>query len=454
MGGSEFGGDKILFPMNKKEFLTAFFSRMNGEGIDYFVYGSYLALPDDTGGSDIDMVVAEQDFPKVREILRTLTNGTGASLVSGYANANAKFYRFLFFPQSFGIQLDIFYKGLCYRGVEYYPMHLMKERIIEYRGIKVLDIKKGYYVDYIKEVLHLGKTKEKYLKAFLAEIATDKEYYRKELTDLYGEDAARLVFDNLTEEKQIKVQRELQRLLQKKVLRGNRLRSFLLHFGLLKRLFGKRPGYVIVVEGTDGSGKSFIINSITPVLNEAFHNGVVYNHLRPNAIPDLGVLLGKKKKEEAVTVCTDPHGQKQSGLIGSLVRWGYYMIDYTFGYLKTVWPQIHTRSKVYIFDRYYYEFYLDQKRSRTNLPLSLVKVGEWFLPKPDLILCLGGDPAKIYARKPETSLQEVERQTALLQDFCRRRSNAVWVDTTLKPEESISKAMEAIYNMMNKRFSL
>ena len=440
--------------MNKKEFLTSFFSRLNGEGVDYFVYGSYLSLPDDTGGSDIDMVVSEQDFPKVRSVFRSLTEGTDVSLVSFYANANAKFYRFLFFPQSFGVQIDIFYKGLCYKGVEYYPMRLMRERVITYNDIKVLDIKKGYYVDYIKEVLHLGRAKEKYLKAFLAEIDTDREYYRKELTNLYGAEVARLVFDNLTEEKQKNIQKPLQHLLQKAVLQGKQLRSSWRTLTLLKRLFGKRPGYVIVVEGTDGSGKSFIINSVTPILNEAFHNGVVYNHLRPNAIPDLGVLLGKKEKEEGVTVCSDPHGQKQSGLVGSLVRWGYYMIDYTLGYLKTVWPQIHTKSKVYIFDRYYYEFYLDQKRSRTNLPQWVVKLGELFLPKPDLILCLGGDPAKIYARKPETSLEEVTRQTNALRAFCNQRPNAVWVDTTLQPEESISLAMGAIYNMMNKRFEI
>lgn len=440
--------------MNKKEFLTSFFSRLNGEEVDYFVYGSYLSLPDDTGGSDIDMVVSEQDFPKVRSVIRSLTEGTGVSLVSFYTNANAKFYRFLFFPQSFGVQIDIFYKGLCYKGVEYYPMRLMRERIITYNDIKVLDIKKGYYVDYIKEVLHLGRAKEKYLKAFLEEIDTDRDYYRKELTDLYGAEVARLVFDNLSEEKQKSIQKPLQRLLRKAVLNGKQLQSSWRTLTLLKRLFGKRPGYVIVVEGTDGSGKSFIINSVTPILNEAFHNGVVYNHLRPNAIPDLGVLLGKKEKEEGVTVCSDPHGQKQSGLVGSLVRWGYYMIDYTFGYLKTVWPQIHTKSKVYIFDRYYYEFYLDQKRSRTNLPQWIVKFGELFLPKPDLILCLGGDPAKIYARKPETSLEEVTRQTNALHAFCDQRPNAVWVDTTLQPEESISLAMGAIYNMMNKRFEI
>ena len=439
--------------MNKKVFLSAFFQTMNEEGVDYFVYGSYLALPEDTGGSDIDMVVEEKDFAKVSRILDSLTRNSGVSKVSYYANANAKFYRFLSFSKSFGVQLDIFYKGLCFQGIEYYPMKLMRERIIEYNGIKVLDINKGYYVDFIKEVLHLGEAKEKYLKAFIEEIKRDEHHYREELSSLYGEETMRLVFDNLSEDKLPSVEKRLQRMMQKKVMKGHRWKNLLLRLLLLKRLFGIRPGYVIAVEGTDGSGKSFIINSITPVLNEAFHNGVVYNHLRPSAIPDLGVVLGKKKKEDEVVICTDPHGQKQSGLIGSLIRWGYYMIDYTFGYLKKVWPQIHTKSKVFIFDRYYYEYYLDQKRSRTNLPHWIIRFGELFLPNPDLILCLGGDPVKIYDRKPETSLDEVKRQTEALKKFCRERKNAVWIDTTVLPEESVKAALGACYEVMSKRFN-
>ena len=329
----------------------------------------------------------------------------------------------------------------------------MRERVIEYNGIKVLDIKKGYYVDYIKEVLHLGKAKEKYLKAFIEEIKRDEEYYREELSSLYGEKTVQLVFDNLSEDELPSVEKQLQRMIRKRVMKGHRWKNIWLRMLLLKRLFGKRPGYVIAVEGTDGSGKSFIINSITPVLNEAFHNGVIYNHLRPNAIPDLGVLLGKKKKEDEAVVCTDPHGQKPSGLVGSLIRWGYYMIDYTFGYMKKVWPQIHTKSKVFIFDRYYYEYYLDQKRSRTNLPQWVIRFGELFLPNPDLILCLGGDPEKIYARKPETSLEEVKRQTDVLKNFCGERKNAVWIDTTIQPEESVKAALGACYDMMSKRFN-
>jgi thymidylate kinase len=74
------------------------------------------------------------------------------------------------------------------------------------------------------------------------------------------------------------------------------------------------------------------------------------------------------------------------------------------------------------------------------------------VPKPDLIICLGGDPHKIYERKPETSIEEVTRQIDALNTFCMKKKNAVWVDTTQPIEKSVNDVMAAIVEMMSKRF--
>lgn len=203
--------------------------------------------------------------------------------------------------------------------------------------------------------------------------------------------------------------------------------------------------------GTDGSGKSTIINAVTPLL-ESECSCVKYEHLRPNYMPSLGVALHKRTQEEEDErgPVTDPHSLPPSGFLGSLFRLGYYMIDYTWGYYKKVY---HSKDMVWIFDRYFYDFMLDQRRARLNLPNCFLKLCSFFVPNPDLILCLGGDPKKIYERKPETSLEEVTRQTNVLKRFCNKRKNAVWVDTTLAPEVSIRLAKEAILDMLSKRFN-
>lgn len=437
--------------MTKETFLASIFAELNKHEVDYFVYGSYKSLPIDTDGSDIDMVVAEKHILIFEATLKSIYNDNNVSLASYYTNSTTKFYRFI--TTNWGVQIDVFYKELSYRGVPYFPTEKLRKDIILHNNlVYALNEQKGFYVDYFKEIIHNGKVKEKYVLALLNALECRKDDIIQEVIELYGEEAGSLIERNSTIDGLSKIGKALQRLMKKHILGKHPWTVYRDRFQSLTRLFMPRPGYVIVVEGTDGSGKSTIINHISPILNECFHRYVFYSHLRPKAIPDLGVILGKKSADEPEHVNSDPHGQKQSGILGSLIRWGYYMIDYTFGYLKKVCIQIHSKSKVFIFDRYYYDYYIDQKRSRTKLPNWILRFGEMLIAKPDLILCLGGDPEKIYARKPETSLQEVERQTNVLKHFCETHQNAVWIDTTTTIEQSCDDAMQAIVSMMSKRF--
>jgi hypothetical protein len=86
------------------------------------------------------------------------------------------------------------------------------------------------------------------------------------------------------------------------------------------------------------------------------------------------------------------------------------------------------------------------------LPRGWARFWSWFIPKPDLILCLGGNSEKIYARKPETSLDEVKRQVAALKTFCDGNRRAVWIDTTTSVEESMDAALAAITQRMSRRY--
>ena len=87
---------------------------------------------------------------------------------------------------------------------------------------------------------------------------------------------------------------------------------------------------------------------------------------------------------------------------------------------------------------------IDPRRCAVRLPRGWARFWSWFIPKPDLILCLGGDPEKIYARKPETSLEEVRRQVGELKKFCDGNKRAVWIDTTVSVEESSYQTLKAI----------
>jgi thymidylate kinase len=203
----------------------------------------------------------------------------------------------------------------------------------------------------------------------------------------------------------------------------------------------------IVFLGTDGSGKSTIIDAVIPAIKEKYNISVQYEHLRPNYIPSLAVLLGKrtKEKEAAITKVEDPHSEKPSGFLGSLFRLSYYFLDYTWGYYR----KIYKSSGIWIFDRYYYDYMLDPRRGRINLPQWIIRFYVLFIPSPDLIFCLGTDAEKIHKRKPELPLNEVKRQISALYEFSTNYKNAVWIDTGCSIEESVNNTMSVINSYLN-----
>ena len=439
--------------VTKEEFLRQLFGRFESEHLDYFVMGEYLALPVDTDGSDIDILVSSSDADTLQILMMEIATDNGLVLASNYKNDDVVMYRFI--TSDWGVQIDILVGGVFYRGTPYYPLHRLKNHIVLHNGIRVLERQYGFYFDFFKEMLHKGHAKPKYCEAFLSAVKEDAEKVKEEVTFCYSLATWNMVSQLHSAEQLNSSGRQIRSLLLQSMKSTSFfMRKIVYQCKRLGRLFQPRPGYVIVVEGTDGSGKSAIINAITPWLNEGFHNSVVYSHLRPHLLPDIAVLFGKRDANEKVEVVNHPHAGTTSGFAGSLVRWLYYMHDYTWGYLIKVWSHIRIRSYVYIFDRYYYDYYIDPRRSSTKLPYQILRLGEFVIPNPDIILCLGGDPEKIYARKPETSLEEVTRQTKELKRFAAKRNNAYWIDTTKLMEESVYDAKSAIFDVLSKRFQV
>lgn len=435
--------------MKCNNFVGKFFSEMNSNGIRYAVLRNYEYLPESCGGSDLDIFVSSKDIAKLGEILSKVSNSLNASLVSHTASNACPKHCYLNTEE--GIQMDIFVGAITYKTYVIVSEETIEENTRIYNGIKVLDDSLSNIIAFIKEILNNGKCKDKYI----VPVAENKEKYdrnslAKNLT-AFDDKFIDTLYESIKSDK-LKESILLLTDLGRKGIKRKSSKNISTFLSKILRLF-KQPGYTIAVLGTDGSGKSFTINSITPVLNEAFHNGIRYEHMRPNYLPSLAVAMGKKKADEPTGVCSNPHGSKPSGFIGSLIRLTYYWIDYTWGYFKKVFLDKAFKTHVWIFDRYYYDYYIDQRRARLNLPNWLLKFYGFFVPAPDLTICLGGDPEKIYARKPETSLEEVKRQTEVLKEFASTHKKAVWVDTTTTPEESIKAAMDAIVKMMSKRFA-
>lgn len=436
----------------EKDFLASWFSILNHNNIRYAILRNYHTLPESCGGSDIDIWVKKEDYKNFVRITNDCAIANEGVLASYIPNDICP--RIIYQAYGWGIQLDVHIGVAIHRGVPYINDKIIEEHVVEYNNIKVLSKEIDILISFLKEILNNKKCKEKYCIQAAELIDTTNKADIHDFLRAFSQNTRYRIIEVLKNRDFSKdTIQKLGTLCSKDIQSfGSKIKYRMNQLKKITRIF-KQPGYTIAFLGTDGSGKSTVINAITPILNEAFHNGIRYEHMRPNHLPSLAVFMGKKKSDEPATVCSNPHGSKPAGLAGSLLRISYYMLDYTWGYFRKVFLDKAFKTHIWIFDRYYYDYLIDPRRGRISLPKWFLKFYGFFVPTPDLILCLGGDPEKIYARKPETSLEEVTRQTKVLKKFCDSNKKAVWVDTTTTPQESIDTAMKAIQEMMRKRFA-
>ena len=442
-------------------FLKALFCALNDKGIVYAVARRMPSLPLSLDGSDLDIMTQSMDdleklFAEVKTVatqnsggVTTLfkgdyaTFGSARAIVASLAGRTDK-------GCWWGLHIDM-YVGADFHGLPYMSVKmLMDERHLVDGAYWCL----GGLSDvsnFVKEILHNGRMKKNYRELAQIAYSQDRTSARHALVPYFGREVQyieKILFGLGSADDFSRARRILRRSLVRNAgfwtvlgCRGANI------FFRLMRLFSP-PGFFVAVLGTDGSGKTTLINAVTPFLERMTHLKVDYHHLRPGLLPSLSRLVGKPQAKGPVTA---PHGGKPAGRVSSLVRFSYYLLDYTIGYFLKIYLAKVKRSAIIISDRWYYEYLIDPRRCAVQLPACLPRLVALFIPKPNLILCLGGAPEKIYARKPETSLEEVRRQVAALRKFCDGNPRAVWIDTTTTLESSVDAALSAILARLRAR---
>lgn len=437
--------------MNINPITESLFECLNSDGITYCVLRNYEFLPHSTGESDLDIWIKGCEYSRFLKALSRVCEKTGARLVSYKEDSRCP--QFAMCTYLFGLQIDTHVGIANVRGAAYMDESLIESHILQFNGVSILAPEMDALMCFLKETLNNRYCRvplyEKARKALSEKSHVEMDEYLRAFSPKMRFRIAELIQKGSYDKHSIAaIGREAAADLQTFSIRLN---YCLRQIGKFRRFL--RPlGYSIAFLGTDGSGKSTIIEAITPILSQAFHKGVRYEHMRPNWLPSLAVALGKRKSDAPQSVCSDPHGGHPSGFLGSLLRISYYWIDYTFGYLFKVFPDKSVKNHVWLFDRYYYDCLFDPQRSCIKLPRWVLKLYVFFVPKPDLIVCLGTKAETIIARKQELPLEEVRRQVEDLRHFAFGNPRAIWVDTGCNLQESTRKVMNAILDMMSHRF--
>ena len=180
-------------------------------------------------------------------------------------------------------------------------------------------------------------------------------------------------------------------------------------------------GLFLSISGPDGSGKTTVIDQVISQFNRVYGKANIhYAHFRPTVLPRIAEVAKKARALDQVDEDYDrPHRANPSGLGGSLLRLGYYGLDFLFGYFRSVRP-ILQRREVMLFDRYFYDMIADSFRSRISLPMRLLRMVGCVLPLPHYAFFIEVDPKEIHRRKQELTRERIVELNDRYGDLARR----------------------------------
>jgi thymidylate kinase len=195
---------------------------------------------------------------------------------------------------------------------------------------------------------------------------------------------------------------------------------------------GEHRHVIVVILGTDGCGKSSVVERLETTLLRDFSQVRVL-HLRPR--------LGRGGARQGNPV-SDPHRLPPRGLLASLAKLLFLLVDYSSIYPWS-WRQRTGLAPpgLIIFDRYYHDLLVDPRRYRYGAPLWIARLFGHLVPSPDLWILLDAPPDVIRKRKQELSLEELVRQSRSYRAFFDQRRNAHVVDAT-KPLDAVTRTVQ------------
>jgi thymidylate kinase len=173
-----------------------------------------------------------------------------------------------------------------------------------------------------------------------------------------------------------------------------------------------RKGLIITFSGVEGAGKTTIIERVKARLKSKYRKEVVSLRHRPGILPILSALKYGKEEAEHIASVTLPREGKNNNVLSSILRFSYYFTDYMIGQVYVYFKYV-LRGKIVLYDRYYFDFINDPKRSHIQLNRSFLKALYSLVFKPKLNFFLYADAATIRARKNEMMAPEIDQLTVL-----------------------------------------
>lgn len=356
--------------------------------------------------ADIDLLVQKKDMNQLTQIIDQFPEIERLDRIKKHAMHQW----FIFFTDGSFLQMDFLFK-LVRKELEYLDADKLLNNLVWKNGVPTYDnfnlLEHVFLFNYLnhsgipqKYINHFSQLPPNQQATLIHHLNDTYQLQLKRITDLAGFDAS--VHKKVVQQLRASPLNSL-------VNRARHTKEYL--SDSIRDVFHVN-GKIITFSGVDGAGKSTMIELTKETLANKYRKKVVVLRHRPSLLPILSAWRHGKKKAEERAANTLPHsGTSKGNGLGSYVRFGYYYLDYLVGQLY-VFVKYLCRDYIVIYDRYYFDFIIDGKRSNLKVPSRLSKPLYRFIHKPALNFFLFADAEVIRKRKKELPVTTIRQLTS------------------------------------------
>jgi len=412
-----------------RQFITASFGAWQQAGIPFVVLRNYENLPQATT-NDIDVLVEPGQRRQAEQMLIRTAGECGYKLHLRAEYATLALY-FSAAESRSQIHFDLF-DGFTWRGIPFLDSEPFHQGKLPRNNFFIPHPAHESVCNLLSSLVYTGKLKSKYQAGISANFASHSEIARTLMEKTCGANLAKRIVDGAIAGRWAEIELFAGAVRAATVRRQFASRPFCTLAAaasdtrrVVHRFFSP-PGKAIVLCGPDGCGKSTV-------------GPLVIDGLAGTFSPDKGAQFHWKppvfsgRRQATRGPATDPHSKPPRNALISLLYIKLHWLEFFLGWHLRVRPRLF-RGGLVLIDRWYYDFFVDQRRYRLQGSNLLVQIGLKLLPKPDLVFLLDAPLEVLRRRKQEVPEAETRKQREAYLILIRSLPNGVEIDASQTPE--------------------
>jgi hypothetical protein len=433
----------------ERNFLETFFQTLNEQEIQYSVIRNYETLPETVAGTDIDIVIKQEDYTVVTKALKKAVPKVGYTPWKEYPK-NYNMMQISFAPLICQNPRDVVRIDFMLDGVKWLGHDVIKEdelwqNRVKHNGIWVLGSFASLSATLLGALLSGSVIKEKYVTDYNQLEPGARQIVNQHLTDALG-NYGRIVVRRL--ESGVSFKADVWKIRYHFMKSRGEVKALIkgclswTKTALRRAIYP--PGLFVVLAGPDGCGKSTLSALMQERCNRLFP-GIDHFHLFPKLhIFSFLDHYSRKRWEDRLKKGSEwQHRNQHFPFWKSVLRGLYLLFRFWTGYMVWIYPRL-ARAHLVLGERWSFDLLYDPASKGISLPYAMRKILFFLMPKPCRVFVMKGSPEEISRRKPELPKDEIERQIKAIEINLKPNKKRKWVTSAINIETTFQDIMAAL----------